>query len=289
MPRVAQEDLNIGNVTASKPVTLREAAMSSNLPYKPGQKQLSLTEYDRTTRRQFFQRVALFGAGIVGAKSIAAHLLNDPELAFRVAGEMFDDPLVREALYDELKLTPHLTEGPFFPYRNMPLDKDNDLVRIGESKIDALGEVLNLRGKVLTQDGEPVRNAEVHIWQTDTKGAYLVPSSSNYDNRDTNFQGYGRFETDSKGEYRFRTIRPVPYFNRTPHIHLAVDRKGYRRLATQVIDRDHPMTARDGVLRSVRDPELRELVMRSFKPSKESKLGEIEVSFDLVVGSTPEI
>ena len=263
--------------------------MSSDLPYEPGQKELRLTDHDRASRRQFFQRVALFGAGVVGAKSLAADLLTDPELAYRVAGEMLGDPLVREALIDELRLTPHLTEGPFFPYRNMPLDKDNDLVRIGDSTIDALGEVLNLRGKVLTQSGEPVRNAEVHIWQTDSKGAYLVPSSSNYRSRDTNFQGYGRFETDSKGEYRFRTVRPVPYANRTPHIHIAVDRKGHRRLATQIIDRDHPMTARDGVLRSVRDPELRKLVLRSFKPSEGSKLGVIEVSFDLVVGATPEL
>lgn len=263
--------------------------MSSDLPFLPGQKLLRSTESDRTTRRQFFQRVALFGAGVIGAKTLAAELLANPELAFTAAGEMLDDPLVREAIIDELMLTPHLTEGPFFPYRNMPLDKDNDLIRIGDGKIDAVGEVLNLRGKVLTPNGEPVRNAEVHIWQTDTNGAYLVPTSSNYRNRDANFQGYGRFETDSKGEYRFRTIRPVPYASRTPHIHLAVDRKGHRRFATQVIDRDHTMTARDGVLRSVRDPKLRELVLRSFKPSKESKLGEILVEFDMVVGATPEL
>ncbi|MCH7904311.1 MAG: intradiol ring-cleavage dioxygenase [Armatimonadetes bacterium] len=263
--------------------------MPSDFPYEPGQKALRLTEQDRATRRQFLLRVALFGAGIVGAKSVAAQLLTDPELAYRVAGEMLDDPLVREALTDELRLTPHLTEGPFFPYRYMPLDKDNDLVRLGDSTIDALGEILNLRGKVLTKNGEPVPNAEVHLWQTDSRGAYLVPSSSNFQNRDSNFQGYGRFETDSKGEYRFRTIRPVPYANRTPHIHIAVDRKGHRRLATQIIDRDHRMTARDGVLRSVRDPELRELVLRSFKPSENSKLGEIEVIFDIVVGATPEI
>ena len=93
--------------------------------------------------------------------------------------------------------------------------------------------------------------------------------------------------TDSKGQYYFRTIKPVPYPGRTPHIHFAVSQNGERLLTTQLLIKGHPQNENDGVFRQLRDPKLRELVMSDFTPIADSKLGELSASFDLVLGKTP--
>src|SRR5262249_27651235 len=105
---------------------------------------------------------------------------------------------------------------------------------------------------------------------------------------DANFQGFGRFTTGSKGEHRFRTIKLVPYAGRTPHIHVKV-KKGCRELlTTQFFINGHPQNRRDGEFRGLRDPLERELVLVDFKPIKESKIGELSASMDIVVGLTPQ-
>src|SRR5437867_11395705 len=125
----------------------------------------------------------------------------------------------------ELVRTPRQTEGPFYPDK-LPLDTDNDLIIINDSITPAVGKVTHLSGRVLDARGNPVRNALVEIWQVDNNGAYLHSESGNRDKRDKNFQGFGRFLTGSKAEYYFRTVKPVPYPGRTPHIHFKVKRGG---------------------------------------------------------------
>ena len=126
---------------------------------------------------------------------------------------------------EELVRTPRQTEGPFYPDK-LPLDTDNDLLIINDGTSPAVGEVTHLTGRILDSRGEPIRNALVEIWQVDAQGAYLHTGSSNAETRDRHFQGFGRFLTGSTGEYYFRTIKPVPYPGRTPHIHFAVKRRG---------------------------------------------------------------
>lgn len=188
---------------------------------------------------------------------------------------------------EELSKTPRQTEGPFYPDK-LPLDTDNDLLIINDKMTPGVGQVTHLTGRVLSPAGEPVRNAIVEIWQADNNGVYIHSGSAGSDNRDKNFQGFGRFLTGSKGEYYFRTIRPVPYGPRTPHIHFAVEIKGKRHLTTQCYIKGHEMNDRDGVLRGLRDPKARELLMVNFKPMNDSKLNELAANFDIVIGTTPE-
>ena len=190
------------------------------------------------------------------------------------------------AFADELMKTPALTEGPFYPDK-MPLDTDNDLLMINQGISPAVGEITHLSGRVLTENGSPVRNAFVEIWQVDNNGSYLHTGSSNRDKLDANFQGYGRFLTDSKGQYYFRTIKPVPYPGRTPHIHFAVSQNGQRVLTTQLLIKGHEGNEKDGVFRSLKSPEQRNLLMASFDPMQGSKLGELTAAFDMVIGKTP--
>ncbi|RIK85922.1 MAG: intradiol ring-cleavage dioxygenase [Planctomycetota bacterium] len=187
---------------------------------------------------------------------------------------------------ERLTPTPAQTEGPFYPDR-LPLDTDNDLLIIGDSRALAVGEVTHLGGRILDADGAPLRNALVEIWQVDANGVYLHSRSAG-EKRDAHFQGYGRFTTSSTGEYYFRTVKPVPYPGRTPHIHVMVSRHGRPLLTTQLYVRGEPQNDRDGLFRSIRDQRQRDAVLVDFKPLPESALGELTARFDVVLGLTPE-
>lgn len=192
----------------------------------------------------------------------------------------------RGAFADELMATPGMTEGPFYPDK-LPLDTDNDLLVVNDAITPGVGEVTHLSGRILSASGEPIRGAFVEIWQCDSNGSYLHSGSSNRNQYDTNFQGYGRFLTDAKGQYYFRTIKPVPYPGRTPHIHFAVSHNGERLLTTQMLIKGHSQNDSDGVFRQIKEPKIRELVMTEFKPIADSKIGELTANFDLVLGMTP--
>ncbi len=187
---------------------------------------------------------------------------------------------------EELVRTPPQTEGPFFPDR-LPLDTDNDLLVLNDALTPAVGEVTHLGGRVLDAKGNPVRNAVVEIWQVDSKGAYLHTRSANRRDRDANFQGFGRFLTGSTGEYYFRTIKPVPYPGRTPHIHFKVRKGAKELLTTQCYVKGEPGNERDFVLRGIRDPRARASVIVDFAPVKGSRVGELAARFDIVLGLTP--
>jgi protocatechuate 3,4-dioxygenase beta subunit len=182
--------------------------------------------------------------------------------------------------------TPRQTEGPFYPDR-LPLDSDNDLLIINDRITPAVGAITHLSGRVLDRLGDPVRDLTVEIWQVDNHGAYLHSGSVNRERRDANFQGFGRFLTSSTGEYRFRTIKPVPYPGRTPHIHVKVKKGDRELLTTQCYVRGHEGNARDGILRGIRDPRARESVIVDFTPVAGSKAGELAARFDIVLGMTP--
>jgi protocatechuate 3,4-dioxygenase beta subunit len=196
---------------------------------------------------------------------------------------------VRGAFAEELTRTPAQTEGPFYPNK-LPLDTDNDLLIVNDSITPAVGEVTHLTGRILGPTGEPVKNALVEIWQCDAKGVYLhtADSGRKKDQQDKNFQGFGRFLTGSSGEYYFRTIKPVPYPGRTPHIHFKVKKSSKELLTTQCYVKGHPGNDRDGIYRSVRDAMQRDAITVAFEPLKGSKIGELTAKFDIVLGATPE-
>lgn len=188
---------------------------------------------------------------------------------------------------EQLVRTPRQTEGPFYPDK-LPLDTDNDLLVINDGITPAVGAITHLTGRVLNLKGEPVSNAAVEIWQVDNHGSYIHSRGDNKGKRDSNFQGFGRFVTNRKGEYYFRTIKPVPYPGRTPHVHVAVKKGGKRMLTTQFYIKGDARNSRDFLYNSVRDTKARDSITVDFKPIKESKLGELAANFDIVIGSTPE-
>jgi protocatechuate 3,4-dioxygenase beta subunit len=187
---------------------------------------------------------------------------------------------------ERLSLTPHQTEGPFYPDL-LPLDTDNDLLILNDSLTPAVGIVTYLSGTVSDKNGSPIPNALMEIWQVDSHGVYLHSRGGSRSKRDSHFQGYGRFLTDSKGRYSFRTLKPSPYSRRTPHIHFTVSSKGKRLLTTQCYIKGEPQNKMDFILNKIKDPRVKESLLVPFTPVKGSKIGEVSAKFDIVLGITP--
>jgi protocatechuate 3,4-dioxygenase beta subunit len=191
---------------------------------------------------------------------------------------------------EALTQTVALGDGPFYPDK-MPLDTDNDLIVINESLKPSIGDITYLTGRVLTKSGEAVRNAFIEIWSTDINGSYIHTGGRNNGKLDSNFQGYGRFLTDAKGQYYFRTIKPVEYtLNgtfRCPHIHVAASHSGHRLMSTQLLIKGHPANERDGLVKRVKErKQALETLLVDFKPLPGSKLNEWTANFDVVLGKT---
>ena len=183
------------------------------------------------------------------------------------------------------KPTPAQSRGPFYPDQ-LPLDQDNDLTRLRPARAatsgSAKGELTDLTGRVLAADGTPLPDALVEIWQCDAHGRYIHTDDRGGRPRDPGFQGYGKTRTGADGGYRFRTIKPVPYPGRAPHIHVAVAAADGRRLVTQLYVEGAPENGRD-FLRQRLSPAQRRLVTIPFRPRGDGA-GPHTARFDMVLG-----
>ncbi|MDB5944907.1 MAG: putative intradiol ring-cleavage dioxygenase [Ramlibacter sp.] len=146
--------------------------------------------------------------------------------------------------------TPPQTEGPFYPV-SLPRDSDYDLLRNGAMTYGR-GQPAWVDGSVSDTSGKPVAGAQVEIWQCDEAGHYHHPGDGG--RADPAFQGFGRVTVGADGRYRFRTIRPVPYSGRTPHIHVKVKLGGRELLTTQLYVAGDPNNERDFLWRRMPDP-----------------------------------
>lgn len=198
-------------------------------------------------------------------------------LILNLAGLLVAGP----ALAERLRPTPRQTAGPFYPVES-PLDDDNDLVQVSGREGLANGEITHLNGHILDLNGEPLKGLRVEIWQCDANGRYRHPYDRGGLPRDENFQGFGHTIADSEGRYRFRTIRPVPYPGRTPHIHMAVFPHGAPPFITQLYVAGEPRNERDFLY--VRVPaDKRPLLTAEFLPSQ-AEGARLSASFDIVLG-----
>lgn len=154
---------------------------------------------------------------------------------------------------DRLRLTPSQTEGPFYPDVALA-DADADLLRHGSADY-ALGEVAWVSGTVVDQAGKPVSGAEVEIWQCDHDGLYRHSRSSGQ--RAMEFQGFGKTQVGADGGYRFRTIKPLPYPGRTPHIHVKVKLGRKELLTTQLYVAGDTRNSADFLVRRLSGDERR--------------------------------
>ena len=161
--------------------------------------------------------------------------------SFLVAGSTVAD----EAQASKI-VTPNQIEGPFYP------DMDNNLTQVQGAKKSPIGKTIYIHGRVFGKKGNPVERAVVEIWQTDNNGIYNHAGDPRQAQRDVNFQFFGRSVTDKEGRYTFKTIKPAAYavrdnWQRPPHIHFKVYRRGFEDLTTQLYFSGDPLNTKDGI------------------------------------------
>ncbi|MDP2133772.1 MAG: protocatechuate 3,4-dioxygenase [Sulfuritalea sp.] len=128
--------------------------------------------------------------------------------------------------------TPGQMLGPFYPLQP-DAAAGNDLTTV-DGRARALGTPLAIIGRVLDTAGRAQSGVLVEIWQTNAHGRYHHPQDDSPQPLDPNFRGYGRAITGSEGDYGFRTVMPVAYPGRTPHVHFRLSRGGRELLVTQM-------------------------------------------------------
>ena len=189
-------------------------------------------------------------------------------------------PAARVALAaDARSPTPAQTEGPFYPTR-IPTDHDADLTQVAGSSTAAQGTRLYLSGRALTRSDSPLAGTTIELWQCDAFGRYHHVGGES-EPRDDGFQGYGVVVTDSEGRYAFKTIRPVAYSGRIPHLHIKVRTANGAALTTQIYMKGDA-TAGDPVLASSPVGTYERLAI-ALTPAAGHEAGALAGSFDIVV------
>lgn len=153
--------------------------------------------------------------------------------------------------------TPQLTTGPFYPL-DRPSDQDWDLTHVPGRSGVAQGVIMELRGRVTTESGKPVPSARLDVWQTNGLGRYHHPSDETGAALDPNFQGSAVIRADANGDYRLRTVIPLPYERRQRHIHFDI-RGEKRMLITQMFFPGEP-NERDTLYPALRSEALQKAV-----------------------------
>jgi protocatechuate 3,4-dioxygenase beta subunit len=157
---------------------------------------------------------------------------------------------------------------------------------------EPLGERILVSGRVLDEDGRPIRGALVEVWQANSAGRYRHDVDRHPAPLDPNFSGAGRVLTDFEGNYRFVTIKPgaYPWGNhenawRPAHIHLSVFGRAFtQRLVTQMYFPGDPLFYLDPIFHSVRDPSARALLVSEFDLSTTTPEWALGYRFDIVLG-----
>lgn len=199
-----------------------------------------------------------------------------------LAGLAITGLTVTRPAWAKLAATPAQTPGPFYPTL-IPLDSDTDLVQVAGRDSPANGIVTHVFGRVLTEDGRPMAGVRVELWQCDAAGRYHHPREPR-GGADPNFQGYGQTMLGQEASFRFRTIKPVPYPGRTPHIHFAVSGPGMGHLTTQLYIKGEPGNESDFILARIRDQASRDSVIVPFEPAPDIEAAALSARFDIILG-----
>jgi len=169
------------------------------------------------------------------------------------------------------------------------LPNDLDLTTHGDSA--PLGEKIVVTGRVLDEDGKPVRNSLLEIWQANASGRYRHKKDQHDAPLDPNFNGWGKMLTDDDGRYRFVTIKPgaYPWGNhdkawRPAHIHFSLFGNVYaQRLVTQMYFPGDPLFEYDPIMHSIADLAARERLVSRFSLDRTVGAEMLGYEFDIVL------
>jgi protocatechuate 3,4-dioxygenase beta subunit len=178
--------------------------------------------------------------------------------------------------------TPDQFLGPYFPAGVSPVTS-GDLTSNSAGAGRAQGNVVEIGGRVVNVENEPISGARILVWQANCFGRYAHPNDLRETPLDPNFQGFGEIRSDESGCYRIRTVKPGAYpavdgWTRAPHIHFEVYGQ-FERLVTQMYFPGEPLNREDRFLLSLRQPDL--LIARTV-PSNSALVSQT-LRFDIVL------
>jgi protocatechuate 3,4-dioxygenase beta subunit len=166
---------------------------------------------------------------------------------------------------------------------------DHDLTRQHDG--EPQGERIIVTGRVLEEDGRPVPNALVEIWQANAGGRYRHEGDGHPAPLDPNFSGAGRALTDEDGRYEFVTVKPgaYPWKNhpnawRPAHIHFSLFGRAFSsRLVTQMYFPGDPLLEFDPIFRSVPSARARGALLAGFELELTQPEWALGYRFDIVL------
>lgn len=164
----------------------------------------------------------------------------------------------------------------------------------------AVGQLIEVKGRVMDEDGSPLRGAVIEIWQANSAGKYIHEMDNHQAPIDPHFTGQGRLKTNEEGEYSFFTIKPGAYpvlesgwWWRPPHIHFSIFGVSWMdRYLTQIFFPGEPLNETDLLLNGVPDSDTRERLIFEFSDTKMGELSAIGFKRDFVLRGhrrTPEL
>jgi protocatechuate 3,4-dioxygenase, beta subunit len=180
--------------------------------------------------------------------------------------------------------------GPVALTPRLPLSGE-DIACLSPGAPRAIGQYIEVTGRVMDEDGRPLSGAMVEIWQANSAGKYVHELDRHQAPVDPNFIGEGRFQTDAEGQYKFRTIKPGGYpvteskwWWRPPHIHFSIFGPSWmNRFITQIFFPGEPLNETDLLLNAVQDPEARDRLIFEPTPTVVSPVSYLVFSRDFVL------
>lgn len=189
-----------------------------------------------------------------------------------------------------------LTErtGPVHLYQGGPLD----LSRANGGR--ATGQLISVKGRVMDEDGSPIRGAVLELWQANAAGKYIHAMDNHQAPIDPYFIGDGRLVTNEEGEYEFFSIKPGAYpvlesgwWWRPPHIHFSILGVSWMdRYVTQIFFPGEPLNETDLLLNGVPDKDTRNRLIFDFADTTMGEINSIGYRRNFVLRGhrrTPEV
>jgi protocatechuate 3,4-dioxygenase, beta subunit len=255
----------------------------------------------RTKRNKRFTPFRMnFAKPLMNKKTRAFHIPIDRRRFFKSMALASAGFTLSGYLAEALTQSPIVTQGPYYPLADdIPLDKDNDLVQLGDNLTQAAGVVTYITGRVLDANGNPVKNALVELWHADREGDYVYSAGVGRNAAcDANFAGFGQFLTGSSGAFKFRTVKAGLYQGRTRHYHWGVTLPGRTTRSTSQTFWNETaydlngaawatQNANDNVYSTITNAAQRASILLSYAAVPGTTTSEVQANWDFVSGFTP--